>query len=55
MLLVYMMVYVQGNISNILRAQGKLPEALTMLHDVLAIFEKTLGQDHPVMAGTKNK
>ena len=53
MLFANMMVLVQGNISNILKAQGKLPEALTMLHDVLAIFEKTLGQDHPVVADTK--
>ena len=50
-----MMVHVQGNISNVLWAQGKLPEALTMLHDVLAIFEKTLGQDHPLVADTYTK
>ena len=45
-------VHVQSNISLILKSQGKLPEALTMLHDVLAIFEKALGQDHPLVATT---
>ena len=46
------MVHVQVNISTVLREQGKLPEALTMLYDALAIFEKILGQDHPDAAKT---
>ena len=45
----------QCNISNVLKAQGKLPEVLTMLHDARAIFEKTLGQDHLQVADTKHK
>ena len=45
----------QNNISGIHLAQGELPEALTMLDDVLPIFEKALGQDHLHVADTKNK
>ena len=48
------MVHVQCNISNVLQAQGKLPEVLTTLQDGRAIFEKTLGQDHPVVATTQD-
>ena len=44
---VYVCAYVvQGNIANILYAQKKLPEALAMLHEVLAVRSATLGSEH---------
>ena len=43
----------QGNIANVLQIQNKMPEALTMFNEVLAIFEKVHGRDHPLVADTK--
>jgi len=34
-------------LAQLLRAQGKEQEALIMGQDALAIFERTLGSDHP--------
>ena len=45
----------QSNIANVLRMQNKLPEALTMLQEVLAIFKKVHGRDHPDVATTYMK
>ena len=50
-----MIVYAQGNISIVLQAQGKLQAALTMLHEVLATCEKTVDQNHLLMATTYNQ
>ena len=45
----------QGNIANILQMQNKLPGALVMFYEVLVIFEKVHGCEHPDVANTKEK
>ena len=46
---------VQANIANVRDDQGKPEEALALFHEALVIFEKNLGQDHPLVADTKSK
>ena len=44
-----------GNISNLSREHGKLPEALNTLKKVLAIFKQVHSRNHPLVAMTYNK
>ncbi len=39
------------DVDNVFRDQGKYKEAGNLLHDALAIREKTLGRDHPAVSG----
>ena len=39
------------NIASVLRQQGELQQALNKYHEALPVLEKTLGRNHPDLAG----